>query len=281
MPGWPRLSERAMPMIRLDGTIQLGLSPEHGVCIEGLSEQEVGWLRALDGTSDPWHRGRREGLREERMDELLDRLNSAGLLRAAAPLVSRHRVLIEGAHPAGGPLQEMLHRAGIAQAPRLPAHGPIPRYRHAPDLVVLLTSGPAVAADGGRWRARGIPHLPVAFSRASGMTVGPLVGPSGAPCLRCVDLARLEKDPSFSSLAAQSRVEGCGPPERADEPSTTMAVALTARIVLNQLNGQPLPSGLTFEVAAPWPGVRQYRWTRHPNCPSCSPQVAPARTIGA
>ena len=70
-----------------------------------------------------------------------------------------------GSRPAPAPplsaatTADLLRHAGVREVSRLPGSGPIPRYRRAPDVVVLATPGPAMAPDGMRWRERGVAHL--------------------------------------------------------------------------------------------------------------------------
>lgn len=287
---WPRLRDRVTPLVRLDGTVQFGLIPGHGLRLGGLTEGEVDWLRSLDGAADPLVRGRRAGLDPRRLGEVLTALERAGLLHtggdgfdpAGGRAAASARIWIEGTGVAGGPLQELLHRAGISDVARLPRHGPLPRYRRVPDLVILLTQGPALSPDAVRWRQRRVPHLPLAHL-VGGAVIGPLVPAVGGPCLRCIDLARADRDPSWSTIAAQSRI-GATPAlaeHVGDDAEASIAAGMVARLVLSFVAGAAIPPGLTLEVGSPWPAVRQYQWDRHPQCPSCSTIDDSRMTMGA
>lgn len=289
MPEWPRLRDRLAPLMRLDGTVQFGLDPSRGLRIGGLSEPEIGWLRALDGATDPLTVGARAGLDTQRLDTLLRMLSEAGLLagptrpRAGLPPVRgvrSARVWIEGTAPVGERLADLLRHAGVREVSRLPGSGPIPSYRRAPDVVVLATPGPAMAPDGMRWRERGVAHLPVSHCHV-GTGVGPLVPPLGGPCLECIDRARADRDPSWEWVAAQARTQADPLETSRDDAGIAIAAGLAARLVLAHLEGLPLPVGVAFEVANPWPGVRQHRWRVHPGCPLCTQDLAQQTTMGA
>ena len=76
-----------------------------------------------------------------------------------------------------------------------------------PDLAVLTqTAGPAEAAELTR---AGIAHLAVAGVEGVAV-VGPLVRPGRSACLRCLDLARSERDPAWPLILAQLAGSGDG-----------------------------------------------------------------------
>lgn len=283
MPRWPRLCLDAGLLTRLDGSIQFGLDPSRGVRMDGLSEAEVAWLRTLDGCADPLVKARRAGLDDDRVHTVLALLTDVGLLAPPVPTTvapGATRVWIEGPGPAGGRLQELLHRMGVAEVARLPTHGAIPRYRRPPDLVVLLTPGAPVAADGARWLDRRVAHLPLGLGYDAA-SIGPLVPSRGTPCLRCLDLARLDRDPSWQMVAAQARAGDATSAEfTPDETESAIAVGLAAQLVLAHLAGRPGIPGLMLELGRDWPTIRHYRWATHPECKWCSLSGGSALTMG-
>jgi hypothetical protein len=161
----------------------------------------------------------------------------------------------------------------------------------APSLVVLVGNHALEAATARPWRARGIPVLPVVLHGLEAV-VGPVVVPDG-PCLRCLDLARADLDPSWPALLGQlvpARV-GAGPEVSGETTLVGLAASMTAMVALAVLDGQVLPVGRSLEVSLPWPGVRQRQWAVHPRCgcatgsdtsgrPADAEPSAPARMAG-
>jgi len=100
--------------------------------------------------------------------------------------------------------------------------------------------------------------------RDATVVVGPLVRPGTTPCLNCLDLHRVDRDPGWRLVAAQlADTLDTGPIER-----TTLlaAAAFAAREVLTQLEGgSPQTLGATVEIATPGDTIRR-QWTPHPTC---------------
>ncbi len=128
-------------------------------------------------------------------------------------------------------------QAGQAQPARLAALAAA--RRRVPTLVVDVRDGVAV--------------------------VGPLVPPSGSPCLHCLDLHRSDRDPGWPRLAAQL----AGGADAALACTVTTALAATAYAaheVLASLDGRrPETVGATVEISAPG-RERRRRWPPHPRC---------------
>jgi bacteriocin biosynthesis cyclodehydratase domain-containing protein len=114
---------------------------------------------------------------------------------------------------------------------------------------------------------RGIPHLAVEV-RDDAAVIGPLVPPTGSPCLNCLDLHRRDRDPAWPALAAQLST---GPESIAPIAVTTVLVATgyAAAEVLAYLDGgSPQTLGTTIEVLGPGREIRR-DWAPHPGC-GCS-----------
>jgi hypothetical protein len=210
------------------------------------------------------------------------------------------RVLVRGHSRLATPIAATLAAAGVGHVTPLvdgrttladvavgglaPADASRPRadaatdavLRAAPDARVgLLTADRATVivqaghAQPARLAAlagarRGVPTLAVEV-REGVVVVGPLVPPSGSPCLRCLDLHRADRDAAWPRLAAQL----AGAPD-ADLPCTTTTVlaatAFAAHEVLCCVDGLPPRTlGATVEISAP--GVQRRRtWSPHPRC---------------
>lgn len=171
-----------------------------------------------------------------------------GRTRASAPAAAQAWPG-EGPPAAGG-------GAGPADRPGQPRAGTL----RATDATFRVQVGYAVSSRGTRRR---VPHLAVA-ARDGIAVVGPLVPVTGGPCLRCLDLHRTDRDPSWPALAAQLA-------ERSGDDPCPAATRLTAAgfaaaEVLAHLDGaEPTTIGATVEIngVLPW---RRRTWAPHPSC---------------
>ncbi|RZU78003.1 hypothetical protein EV384_6749 [Micromonospora kangleipakensis] len=97
--------------------------------------------------------------------------------------------------------------------------------------------------------------------------VGPLVRPPVGPCLNCLDLHRVDRDPGWPALAAQLAADDA---DQACAVTTLLgAVAYAAAEALAHLDGgTPETLGCAVEVG----GAGRFRrrvWSPHPSC-ECS-----------
>ncbi|HVV77977.1 MAG TPA: hypothetical protein VHC43_18325 [Mycobacteriales bacterium] len=156
-----------------------------------------------------------------------------------------------------------------------PANGPHAASR---SLVVLAPTGSAMPPE---WlaRVRRRAHLLVML-RETTASIGPLVLPGSSPCLRCVELARADRDPAWPVLSAQLVGES-----RAVEPCdvalASTAASLTAMHVLAWLDDQAFVSPLVggaIEIALTELTVRRRSFAAHPDCgcPAWEPDQARA-----
>lgn len=306
---WPRISRRAQPLVRTDGSVQFGLEPTEGARVCGVSAPEVTWLGALDGSRDPLASAEGAGIPRERAATLLQALRDAGvlldpphpslrwrfpgrsfdsevaaagapphILDAYAAVVARAdacvRVLGRGALAAT--LADVLRQSGIGEVDRDQLGATSLKYRRRPAVVVLATAGPLGEGCGRAWGARGIPHLPVTITPAR-VSVGPLVVPGQGPCLECLDRVRSDLDPSWTWLREQtSAADVLAEGECA---LTTVGAGLAARVVLAHLDGFAVPAGVGFEVGSPWPDPVARQWPAHPECAACGRMSARPDTM--
>jgi bacteriocin biosynthesis cyclodehydratase domain-containing protein len=153
-------------------------------------------------------------------------------------------------------------QAGRGQAGRgQPGQAPVTR----PDLVVLVgVTDPELAARLMRER---IPHLAASASEAIGV-VGPLVLPGRSACLRCLDLARTDRDPAWPLILAQ--LAGRQPDPPACDASLAAAVAAQAAaqaLAFTDRPDQPGPvTNGTLELVLPGWQWRRRTWPPHPDC---------------
>jgi bacteriocin biosynthesis cyclodehydratase domain-containing protein len=164
------------------------------------------------------------------------------------------------APPAGPPDDGRLAEA-IARAAPGTRTGPL-RRRDTTFVVEVGPRGPANLVAAG-YAGRRLAHLSLAV-RDGAALVGPLVPPTGAPCLNCLDLHRADRDPGWPQLAAQLVAPAAEPCAAA---TLLSAAALAAGEVLSWLDGgRPATLGAIIEVTAPG-RLRRRSWAPHPHCP--------------
>ena len=90
------------------------------------------------------------------------------------------------------------------------------------------------------------PHLLVVV-RETTASVGPLVLPGRTPCLRCLQLARADRDPEWAAVSAQL-VAGGRDTEPCDVTLATLAASLAAMQALTHIDGAAAPSAVAGVV---------------------------------
>ncbi|MEU8196873.1 ThiF family adenylyltransferase [Microbispora amethystogenes] len=139
-----------------------------------------------------------------------------------------------------------------------------------PHLVILAPTTPLSATLVGEIVASGVPHLLACAFEGYGST-GPFVVPGLTPCLRCLDLARRDRDPSWPVVGA--RLGGYPAGEIAcDVALACLVAAQAAGQALAYLDEGSVPGGLT-EVSPGW-RWRHRRLDAHPGCGCLGDDVA-------
>jgi len=285
-------------------TLQLGLDPERAVAIGGLGPAHATFVFHLDGTrtrAQVLAAAPAVGLSRAEAERLLDLLALAGALDDAAADLSPLATLDQAdrdrlgpdlaswslVRPEPGAAARVLARrraAGVAVLgsgrvrdalrPLLDAAA-VGRAR-PPSLVVLAADADDGTA-GGRQRDRlladGVPHLSAGVYEGVGR-VGPLVLPGRTPCLRCLDLARTDRDPAWPLVAAQlthQAVTRPGAPATVpcDAVLAATVAAHAAIAVLAHLDDPDAPTwlgGAVLEIRLPHGVPRRRRFGTHPAC---------------
>jgi bacteriocin biosynthesis cyclodehydratase domain-containing protein len=179
---------------------------------------------------------------------------------------SETTVAVTGQGAVAAAVADLLTRSGLAARREnrgTPGHA---------DLSVLVgRQQPEHVAELVRLRR---PHLAVLATEAIGV-VGPLVRPGSTACLRCLDLARAERDPAWPLVLAQvagrdADPSGCDPileaAVAAQAAAVAVAVADRAALALGAVNG-------TLELVLPAWQWRRRSWSPHPRC-SCGSRAA-------
>ncbi|HWC35361.1 MAG TPA: hypothetical protein VG650_11090 [Mycobacteriales bacterium] len=137
-------------------------------------------------------------------------------------------------------------------------------------LLVLAPAGAAVAPEWLR-RVRRRPHAMV-MVRETTAQIGPLVLPGFSPCLRCLELARADRDPVWPVLSAQL----VGEPRAVEPCDVTLASAAASLAAMHLLawiddpaSCSPLLGG-TLELGLAELSLRRRTVVAHPDC-GCRP----------
>lgn len=301
----PALRPGLLAIWRDRDTVQIGIDPRRAAAVTGMSDA-ADVVRLLDGSRDRDQviaEASQRGVPEAVAERVMTVLAAAGVLvdqqsqllravpgelrRELAPVLavaslsaqdgdggaralarrSQTTVAVRGSGSVAGLVAGLLTRSGVAASRAAdPAAG-----REANLTVLVGRQSPTQTAELLRL---GHPHLAVAADEAIGV-VGPLVLPGNSACLRCLDLARAERDPAWPLVLAQ--LTGCGPEPHACDPVLATAVAAqAAAIVVAFADRTPLANvavGATLELVVPdWQWHRR-SWRPHPAC-SCGADAA-------
>jgi hypothetical protein len=156
-------------------------------------------------------------------------------------------------------------RAATLPQPR--RTGAVPAKAPLPDLAILVGRQPLELRAS--LMEDHLPHLAVSADEAIGV-VGPLVIPGLTACLRCLDLARTDRDPAWPLILAQ--VTGREPdPLACDAPLAAAVAAQAAAQVLGFID-RAVPADAvingTLELVLPGWQWRRRTWPPHRDC-SC------------
>ncbi|WP_319459471.1 TOMM precursor leader peptide-binding protein [Micromonospora sp. RTP1Z1] len=182
----------------------------------------------------------------------------AGPVRPA-DLVGTGLAAAEVGRPLAAALRDLLGRSAPGTETR-------PLRRGRVDLVVQLGLDRPAALLAARYAQRRQPHLLVAL-RGGVPVVGPLVRPPAGPCLNCLDLHRVDRDPDWPALAAQLAADDAA--QACAATTLLAAVAYAAAEALAHLDGgTPETLGCAVDLG----GAGRFRrrvWSPHPSC-ECS-----------
>jgi hypothetical protein len=302
----PALRPGLLPLWRDRDTIQIGVDPRRAAALTGvgaaaavielldgsrdrtqviaaaaelgvpvaLAEQTLALLAAAGMLID-FPAATMRALPRELRQLLLPELAAASLARmdsdGGGEVLARRAaatVQITGDGPLASALAQVLTSSGVTarRAPLAPVRPPGERARlPAPALVVLTAlHPPELVVQLLRDR---VPHLAVSAGEAIG-TVGPLVRPGTTACLRCLDLARADRDPAWPLILAQLGRRQPDPP--ACDAVLTMAVTAQAAAQVLHLVDRPELTGpaenATLELVEPGWQWRRRSWPPHAAC---------------
>jgi hypothetical protein len=295
---WVRPALRAglLPVWRDGDTVQIGVDPHRAVAVTGMS-QAADVIRLLDGSRDRAEvlaEAARRGVAAATTERVMTVLAAAGVLidyparllrsvpaelrRALLPVLaaaslgsqdgdggasllarrSGTSVAVSGTGPVADSVADLLTRSGLAACRSESAD------RGAADLLVLI--GHQSPDQTAQFLRLGCPHLSVTASEGIGV-VGPFVLPGSTACLRCLDLARAERDPAWPLVLAQLSARADPP---ACDPVLEAAIAAqAAAIVVAFADGGPLAGTAingTLELHSPDWRWRRRSWRPHPAC---------------
>lgn len=286
-------------LFRGPGARQVGTGPDRARVLEGLSAGAVAMLDRLASGPCPVPVLLDLGGRDGAAAGLLATLRAGGLLTdpdAGGRVRSSSLVVVDGEGPLAVAVTLGLCRAGVghvhprvtgragpddvaaglprrdagrARGPALarllaeehPDTGGGPPGTVPPDLLVL--TGPTGAPEPGEV----VEHLPVALRDGRGV-VGPLVLPGRSPCLRCLDLARTDRDPAWPLVAAQLATQAPTAAPHTVAATAGLAVGQALAALEGPARGDPAPASLaaTLELDPDTATITVRPWTAHPAC---------------
>jgi bacteriocin biosynthesis cyclodehydratase domain-containing protein len=168
-----------------------------------------------------------------------------------------------------GLLPSDAHRPrGIAAAEAVRRAAPdvdlAPLGRQQATFAVLVGFSAPATLTALSYDTRRLAHLAVAV-RDGTVVVGPLVRPGQSPCLNCLDLHRMDRDPAWPVVAAQLHTGPDAAEPLAATTALTAAAYAAAEVLTHIDGGLPVTLGATVEISGPGRAVRR-RWTQHPRC---------------
>jgi hypothetical protein len=146
-----------------------------------------------------------------------------------------------------------------------PGRPPCDDRGRRPDLVILADTHCRELPDS--LVRDGIPHLATTASEAIGV-VGPLVLPGRTACLRCLDLARAERDPAWPLILAQLNACAADPPACDTVLAATVAAQAAAQALslIDRAAPASAVSNGTLELVLPDWQWRRRTWQPHHRC---------------
>ena len=263
-------------LVRPDGDVQVGWDPLRAKLVRaprglsapaladllramqsGLTLRDLQSLAGNRGLSDP-----------DTVTELVESLETAGLVTSAEPRTRSASIRIHGRGPLSDLLASSLRCSGARVRNSNLGHAAVTTA--TADLVVLadfLVADPRVVHE---LHGAKVPHLPVRVRDGTGL-VGPLVLPGVTSCLQCADLHRSDRDADWPAVAAQLR----GTVGSADRATVLATVALAlnqVHRVINAIDGggvavaAPPTLNTTLEIDVNSGTTTARRWSHHPRC---------------
>jgi bacteriocin biosynthesis cyclodehydratase domain-containing protein len=295
----PTLRPGLLPLWRDKDTVQIGIDPRRAVAISGMSgAAEV--IRLLDGSRDRDQlvaEAGQHGVPAAVTERIIGLLAAAGAivdfpsgtLRAMQPELRRQlmpvlataslsaqdsdggasilarrsscTIDVRGDGPVAALVADLLTRSGLAASG--PACG---RERASPPDLLVLVGRPSLDEATELLRRRQ-PYLAVYASEAIGV-VGPLVRPGVTACLRCIDLAKAQRDPAWPLILAQLAGRCADPPGCDVVLATSVAAQAAAQAVAFADRSQlaQATANATLELVLPSWQWRRRSWPPHPAC---------------
>ena len=296
----PALRAGLLPLWRDRDTVQIGIDPRRAIAVSGMSGA-ADVIRLLDGSRDRAQlvaEAEHCGVPAAVTERILTVLATSGVLvdhpvatlRAIAPELRRElmpvlataslserdgdggarllarrsamTVQLRGSGLVAASLTDLLTRSGLAVRRSEP-----PRTRRSSDPDLLVLVGRQLPDRTAELLGKPVPHLGVYADEAIGV-VGPFVQPGGTACLRCIDLARTERDPAWPLILAQL-TDRAADPSACDPVLATSVAAQAAAQVIAFADRSVAPAATangTLELVLPSWQWRRRTWLPHPAC---------------
>lgn len=245
------------PMVwRSPSSLQVGIDPAV-IVLDDVTETQERVLAALAvGVSDAGLGIVARGAMAEAR-ELLELVAPALLKPEPEPQPTV--VAISGSGPLVDELSRLLGASGVHA---LVSERPDDLADHGPDLAVAVGHFVLPPALHALWLRRDVPHVPAVFSD-TGLVIGPIVEPGTGPCLRCLELHRLDADPAWPALATQVLGRrGCAE----SALLATEGAAAVGRLVLARLEGGAAEASVSLRIDGRTGERTTMPWLLHPDC---------------
>jgi bacteriocin biosynthesis cyclodehydratase domain-containing protein len=195
---------------------------------------------------------------------------AAAILGAASPAMidvlepTPFRVEVSGSGGLADLVAEHLAGEGLEPIRTVsPRGGPIVRVAPDARLAVVVTDHVVDPVLRGAWTRRAVPHLAVVVGDGR-VRIGPLIEPDLGPCLQCVELARVDDDPHWPTLASQ--VWGRQAPPLTPTRAATVAATVTAIVLRRAPFTSAEPDGVLTLLDRADMSVTTRTVPRHPAC---------------
>lgn len=303
------------PVLRTDGTLQLGQDPVHGVLLTGLAVHETRAVSRLlgivAGAAAPLRveaLARSTGLPVARVQQIADTLEQAGLTRPGTPVLpsggigawSLARLRHGREELLGGQDASSLTERRAGALVTIDGRGSL-----AGDIARLLTSARVGQIRSG-WYASASEDLDrtspdpcliitvgtlLPRSRAAGWLARGIAHLPVTAGTASVDIGPLIVPGSGPCLECIARQDGAAPRAGLEghdpvtdgqsetvhvEPAlAALAAGAAAMLTLGHIDAYPPPLGVRWHCALPLPSLATSRWRIHPECDSASHRVLP------
>jgi len=286
----PRLKSHAQPLRRGPGSLQLGLSPDAGVVLDGLTDAEITMAEGLDGSMDIktlYAVAAAAGVAPDRASELIATLDEHHLLVDTAADLVRPSPIDRARHH---PPRPDATAVAIAAAYRLPDDGFHLAAARSTQHVVVSGEGELPCALADLLRVGGIGQVSVGANAVNALDQELRSHPAGSRHAKCAQALFPSTRPDLVVLAAMGAIhaEAGEPWLRRGIPHLPLVVQAHRVQIGPLITGRAGPCLSCMDLHrrdrdAAWPAVLSQlspAWPLRPGAPVNLESTLTAMTIG-